>query len=41
MQIDFHHGVTYVVSRLAGFDHADAETIAKKLTDAGAKAELK
>ena len=28
MQIDFHHGVTYVVSRLAGFDHAEAETIA-------------
>lgn len=28
MQIDFHHGVTYVVARLAGFDHGDASTIA-------------
>ncbi|MBW4518217.1 MAG: hypothetical protein KME16_00595 [Scytolyngbya sp. HA4215-MV1] len=28
MQIDFHHGVTYVVARLAGFDHKAANTIA-------------
>ena len=28
MQIDFHHGVTYTVARLAGFAHRDAETIA-------------
>lgn len=28
MQIDFHHAVTYVVGRLAGFDHKDAATIA-------------
>jgi hypothetical protein len=28
MQIDFHHGVTYVVSRLAGFEHEAASTIA-------------
>ncbi len=28
MQIDFHHGVTYVVARLAGFDHAGANIIA-------------
>lgn len=28
MQIDFHHGVTYVVSRLAGFNHDQANTIA-------------
>jgi hypothetical protein len=28
MQIDFHHGVMYVVARLAGFDHAAAGTIA-------------
>ncbi|MEA2038678.1 MAG: DUF6765 family protein [Thermodesulfobacteriota bacterium] len=28
MQIDFHHGVTYVVARLAGFGHREAETIA-------------
>jgi len=28
MQIDFHHGVTYVVSRLAGFEHDQAKTIA-------------
>jgi hypothetical protein len=28
MQIDFHHGVTYVVARLAGFDHGEASTIA-------------
>ena len=27
MQIDFHHAVTYVVARLAGFAHRDAETI--------------
>jgi hypothetical protein len=27
MQIDFHHGVTYTVARLAGFAHRDAETI--------------
>jgi hypothetical protein len=28
MQIDFHHGVTYVVARLAGFAAAEAEVIA-------------
>jgi len=28
MQIDFHHAVTYVVARLAGFGHRDAEVIA-------------
>lgn len=28
MQIDFHHGVTYVVARLAGFEHLDASIIA-------------
>jgi hypothetical protein len=28
MQIDFHHAVTYVVARLAGFEHADASTVA-------------
>ncbi len=28
MQIDFHHAVTYVAARLAGFAHADAATIA-------------
>ncbi|MFZ6644882.1 DUF6765 family protein [Undibacterium sp. TJN25] len=28
MQIDFHHGVTYVVARLAGFDAGDADIIA-------------
>jgi hypothetical protein len=28
MQIDFHHGVTYVVARLAGFGHRDAEIVA-------------
>ena len=28
MQIDFHHGVTYIVARLAGFDHPAASIIA-------------
>lgn len=28
MQIDFHHGVTYTVARLAGFEHRQASTIA-------------
>lgn len=28
MQIDFHHGVTYVVARYAGFSHGEANTIA-------------
>jgi hypothetical protein len=28
MQIDFHHGVTYVTARLAGFDHPEASIIA-------------
>jgi hypothetical protein len=28
MQIDFHHTVTYVVARLAGFAHEDASTVA-------------
>ena len=28
MQIDFHHAVTYVISRLAGFEHDKAEIIA-------------
>lgn len=28
MQIDFHHGVTYVVARLAGFEHQEASIVA-------------
>ena len=28
MQIDFHHGVTYVAARLAGFSHRQASTVA-------------
>jgi hypothetical protein len=28
VQIDFHHGVTYICARLAGFEPADAEVIA-------------
>ncbi len=28
MQIDFHHGTTYCISRLAGLSHAEAEIIA-------------
>lgn len=28
MQIDFHHGVTYAVARLAGFEHQQASIIA-------------
>jgi hypothetical protein len=28
MQIDFHHAVTYVTCRLAGFDRAQADTVA-------------
>jgi hypothetical protein len=28
MQIDFHHGVTYVVGRLAGFSHDEAAIVA-------------
>ncbi len=28
MQIDFHHAVTYVTARIAGFPHEDAEIIA-------------
>jgi hypothetical protein len=28
MQIDFHHAVTYVSARFAGFDHQEADTIA-------------
>lgn len=28
MQIDFHHGVVYVIARLADFNHAQAEVIA-------------
>lgn len=28
MQIDFHHGATYVVARLAGFDHHHANIVA-------------
>lgn len=28
MQIDFHHAVTYVTARAAGFEHTDAQTIA-------------
>jgi len=27
MQIDFHHAVTYVVARMAGFNHNEADTI--------------
>ena len=28
MQIDFHHGVTYIIARLAGFDHRQADVVA-------------
>ncbi|MBD2111191.1 MULTISPECIES: DUF6765 family protein [Cyanophyceae] len=28
MQIDFHHGVTYVCARLAGFEHQEADIVA-------------
>ena len=28
MQIDFHHSVTYVLSRIAGFLHSEASIIA-------------
>lgn len=28
MQIDFHHGVTYVCARLAGFEHLEAQIVA-------------
>jgi len=28
MQIDFHHAVTYVVARLAGFGHREADVVA-------------
>ncbi|HTP64405.1 MAG TPA: DUF6765 family protein [Geobacteraceae bacterium] len=28
MQIDFHHAVTYVAARIAGFDHKEADIIA-------------
>lgn len=28
MNIDFHHGTTYVIARIAGFDHKEAEVIA-------------
>ncbi|MBD1875158.1 hypothetical protein H6F75_16870 [Nodosilinea sp. FACHB-131] len=28
MQIDFHHGVTYVCARLAGFEHLEADIVA-------------
>ena len=28
MQNDFHHGITYIVARIAGFSHHDAGTIA-------------
>lgn len=28
MQIDFHHGVTYVCARLAGFEHLEANVVA-------------
>ena len=28
MQIDFHHAVTYVTARIAGFSHADADIVA-------------
>lgn len=28
MQIDFHHAVTYTVTRLAGLTHAQARTVA-------------
>jgi|TARA_Y100000310_G_scaffold345233_2_gene462973 hypothetical protein len=28
MQIDFHHGVTYVIARCAGFSHRDANVVA-------------
>lgn len=29
MQIDYHHAVTYVIARFAGFDHAAGETISQ------------
>jgi hypothetical protein len=28
MQIDYHHGVTYVIARMAGFDHRQADVVA-------------
>jgi hypothetical protein len=28
MQIDFHHAATYVIARIAGFNHDDASVIA-------------
>lgn len=28
MQIDFHHAVTYVAARIAGFTHGEADIIA-------------
>lgn len=28
MQVDFHHGVTYAVARIAGFEHKDALVVA-------------
>jgi hypothetical protein len=28
MQIDFHHAIVYVISRMAGFDHRQAEVVA-------------
>ncbi len=28
MQIDYHHGITYVIARLAGFDHRQADVVA-------------
>lgn len=28
MQIDFHHATTYVLARLAGFEHPEANIIA-------------
>jgi len=33
MQIDFHHAVTYVVARCAGFPHDDAAVIAYAAQD--------
>jgi hypothetical protein len=28
MQIDYHHGIAYVIARLAGFDHRQADVVA-------------
>ena len=43
MQIDFHHGVTYVCARLAGFSADDAKIVAHSaqyVNDATAEGEI-